>query len=146
MKLTKELKYGFFMFLGIGFYFLFIEFVGLSKQYALRILNVFIIIYFLNKTVKANLAEGKKGYLQNIVSGALTGIIGIVLGIIGLALYIQFRGIDDFTNRLSKEFLFGGNPTLGEYCISLLFEGLASVLMVVFINIQWWKTKDVFKD
>ncbi len=144
MKITKELKYGFFMFLGIGSYFLFIEFIGLSKQYALRILNVFIVIYFLNKTIKANLAEDKKGYIANMVSAGLTGIIGIVLGIIGLALYIQFRGIEDFTNRLSKEFLFGGNPTLGEYCISLLFEGLASVLMVVFINIQWWRTKNVF--
>ena len=99
MKFTKEMKYGFFMFLGIGSYFLFIEFIGLSKQYALRILNVFIVIYFLNKTIKANLAEGKKGYIVNMVSAGLTGIIGIVLGIIGLALYIQFRGID---NRLVK--------------------------------------------
>jgi hypothetical protein len=81
-----------------------------------------------------------------MTSAALTGVIGIVLGIIGLALYMQFRGIDVTVNRLSKEFLFGGNPPLGEYCISLLFEGLASVLMVVFINVQYWQTKGVFKN
>ena len=90
--------------------------------------------------------NNKNGYLVNMTSAALTGVIGIVLGIIGLALYIQFRGIDVTVARLSKEFLFGGNPTLGEYCISLLFEGLASVLMVVFINVQYWQTKGVFKN
>ena len=146
MKITKELTNGILMFLGIGSYFLIMEVTGLSKYYQLRIFNVFIVIYFLNRTIKSNLAENKKGYIINLVSAGLTGIIGIVLGIIGLALYIQFRGGDSFVPTLSKDFLFGGTPTIGEYCFSLLFEGLASVLMVVFINIQYWRTKDVFKD
>lgn len=146
MKLSQEITNGFLMFLGIGTYFLFMEILGLSNNYILRILNVLIVIYFLNKTIKFNIKNDKKGYLFNMMSAALTGVIGIVLGIIGLALYIQFRGIEQSVARLSKEFLFGGNPTLGEYCISLLFEGLASVLMVVFINVQYWQTKGVFKN
>ena len=146
MKVSKEFKNGFLMFLGIGSYFLLMEVLGLSKHYWLRIFNVLIVIFFLNKSISTNISEGKKGYIDNMVSAGLTGIVGIVLGIVGLALYIQFRGIEDFTSRLSKEFLFGGSPTLGEYCISLLFEGLASVLMVVFITIQYWRMKDVFKD
>ena len=146
MKISKEITNGFFMFLGIGTYFLIMEVLGLSNNYILRIFNVLIVIYFLNKTIKFNIENGKKGYLVNMMSAALTGVVGIVLGIIGLALYIQFRGIENTVARLSKEFLFGGNPTLGEYCISLLFEGLASVLMVVFINVQYWQTKGVFKN
>lgn len=146
MKISHEVTNGFFMFLGIGTYFLLMEVLGLSNNYILRIFNVLIVIYFLNKTIKFNINSGKNGYLFNMTSAALTGVIGIVLGIVGLALYIQFRGIDQSVARLSKEFLFGGNPTLGEYCISLLFEGLASVLMVVFINVQYWQTKGVFKN
>ena len=146
MKIAQEILNGFLMFLGIGTYFLLMEVLGLSNNYILRIFNVLIVIYFLNKTIKFNIENGKKGYLFNLMSAALTGVVGIVLGIIGLALYIQFRGIDETVARLSKEFLFGGNPTLGEYCISLLFEGLASVLMVVFINVQYWQTKGVFKN
>lgn len=146
MKIAQEILNGFLMFLGIGTYFLLMEVLGLSNNYILRIFNVLIVIYFLNKTIKFNIENGKKGYLFNMMSAALTGVVGIVLGIIGLALYIQFRGIDETVARLSKEFLFGGNPTLGEYCISLLFEGLASVLMVVFINVQYWQTKGVFKN
>lgn len=146
MKISQEITNGFLMFLGIGSYFLLMEVLGLSSHYILRIFNVLIVIYFLNKTIKFNIQNNKKGYLVNMSSAALTGVIGIVLGIIGLALYIQIRGIDVTVARLSKEFLFGGNPTLGEYCISLLFEGLASVLMVVFINVQYWQTKGVFKN
>ncbi len=146
MKIAQEILNGFLMFLGIGTYFLLMEVLGLSNNYILRIFNVLIVIYFLNKTIKFNIENGKKGYLFNMMSAALTGVVGIALGIIGLALYIQFRGIDETVARLSKEFLFGGNPTLGEYCISLLFEGLASVLMVVFINVQYWQTKGVFKN
>lgn len=146
MKISQEITNGFLMFLGIGTYFLLMEVLGLSNNYILRIFNVLIVIYFLNKTIKFNIKNGKNNYLDNMLSAALTGVIGIILGIIGLALYIQFRGIDQSVARLSKEFLFGGNPTLGEYCISLLFEGLASVLMVVFINVQYWQTKGVFKN
>lgn len=146
MKISHEITNGFLMFLGIGSYFLLMEVLGLSNNYLLRIFNVLIVVYFLNKTIKFNIQNGKNGYLLNMISASLTGVIGIILGIIGLALYIQFNGIDESVARLSKEFLFGGNPTLGEYCISLLFEGLASVLMVVFINVQYWQTKGVFKN
>jgi hypothetical protein len=147
MKLSKELTNGLIIFLGIGIYFILMDFLGLSKYYILRIFNVLIVIYGLNKTIKSNLAEGKKGYLQNCLSSGLTGFIGIALGIIGLSLYVYyFRGGVSYLNSLSKAFLFGGNPTLAEYCFGLFIEGIASVLIVVFINIQYWNTKNVFES
>ena len=146
MKLSKELVNGFLIFLGIGIYFVLMDFFGLSKYYILRVFNVLIVIYGLNRTIKSNLAEGKKGYLQNCISSGVTGFIGIALGIIGLSIYIYyFRGGVTYLNTLSRAFLFGGNPTLPEYCFGLFIEGIASVLIVVFINIQYWNTKDVFK-
>jgi hypothetical protein len=147
MKLSKELTNGIIIFLGIGIYFILMDFLGLSKYYILRVFNVLIVIYGLNKTIKSNLAESKKGYLQNCLSSGLTGFIGIALGIIGLSLYVYyFRGGVSYLNSLSKAFLFGGNPTLAEYCFGLFIEGIASVLIVVFINIQYWNTKNVFES
>ena len=122
------------------------EALGLSKYYVLRIFNVLIIIYGLNRTINANLKEGKTGYMRNLIATGLTGAVGITLGIIGLALYVYFRGGTAYLNSLSKAFLFGGNPGIAQYCFGLFIEGIASVFMVVFINMQYWRTKEVFKD
>jgi hypothetical protein len=146
MKLSDEFKYGFLIFLGIGFYFLLMEVLGLSNLYFLRILNVIIVVYGLNLVIKTNLRNGKTGYLQNFTSSFLTGFIGIAFSIIGLFLYLNFRGGNTYLNKLSEAFLFGGNPSIPEYSFGLFIEGIASVLMVAFINILYWKTKNVFKE
>lgn len=146
MKLSTEFKYGILIFLGIGIYFLLMEVFGLSNLYFLRILNVFIVIYGLNLAIKANLKNGKLGYLPNLISSALTGFIGIGLGIIGLVSYLKIRGGEQYMNQLSEAFLFGGEPSIAEYSFGLFIEGIASVLIVAFINMQYWRTKDVFKD
>lgn len=146
MKLSKEFINGFLIFLGIGIYFILMEVLGLSRYYFLRIFNVLIVIYGLNKTIKSNIQEGKTGYIKNLISSGLTGFIGIALGIIGLAVYVYYRGGQTYLNNLSEAFMFGGNPTLGEYCFGLFIEGIASVFMVVFINMQFWRTKNVFRD
>ena len=146
MKLSTEFKYGILIFLGIGIYFLLMEVLGLSKLYFLRILNVFIVIYGLNLAIKTNLKNGKVGYLPNLTSSALTGFIGIGLGIIGLVAYLKIRGGEQYMNQLSEAFLFGGEPSIAEYSFGLFIEGIASVLIVAFINMQYWRTKDVFKD
>lgn len=146
MKLATEFKYGILIFLGIGIYFLLMEALGLSDLYYLRILNIFIIIYGLNLTIKSNLKQGKIGYIQNLVSTGITGLIGISLGILGLIGYLKFRGGKEYLNQLSEAFLFGGDPSIAEYSFGLYVEGIASVLIVAFINIQYWKMKRVFKD
>lgn len=146
MKLSTEFKYGILIFLGIGIYFLLMEALGLSQLYFLRILNVFIVIYGLNLAIKTNLKNGKVGYLPNLTSSALTGFIGIGLGIIGLVAYLKIRGGEQYMNQLSEAFLFGGEPSIAEYSFGLFIEGIASVLIVAFINMQYWRTKDVFKD
>lgn len=146
MKLSTEFKYGILIFLGIGIYFLLMEAFGLSNLYFLRILNVFIVIYGLNLAIKTNLKNGKLGYLPNLISSALTGFIGIGLGIIGLVSYLKIRGGEQYMKQLSEAFLFGGEPSIAEYSFGLFIEGIASVLIVAFINMQYWRTKDVFKD
>jgi hypothetical protein len=146
MKLSKEFINGFIIFVGFGIYFLIMEALGLSKYYVLRIFNVLIVMYGLSRTIKANIKEGKTSYLSNLISTGLTGFIGVALAIIGLAIYVDFRGGQAYISNLSEAFMFGGHPTLGEYCFGLAIEGFASVLIVVFVNMQYWRTKNVFKE
>jgi hypothetical protein len=140
MHISKELNNGILIFISIGVYFLLMELLGLSDVFYLRLLNIFIVIYFLNRTIKSNYNEGKMEYLENLISGSLTSLIGVFLSVAGLLVYISMRGGDTYLSKLSGNFLFGGgNPTMNQYCIGLLFEGIASSIIITFTLMQYWK-------
>ncbi len=141
MKLPKELRNGIIIFLGIGLYFLLMILLGLGDISALRLLNVVFVFYGVNRTIKMNLNEGKKNFVSNAVSALITSIIGVVLSIIGLLIYSYIRGGDAYIQYLSKTFLFGGNPTIVTYCISLLFEGIASSIIVTLLVMLYTNNK-----
>lgn len=141
MKLPKELRNGIIIFLGIGIYFLLMILLGLGDISALRLLNVVFVFYGVNRTIKMNLNEGKKNFVSNAVSTLITSIIGVVLSIIGLLIYSYIRGGEAYIQSLSKTFLFGGNPTIVTYCISLLFEGIASSIIVTLLIMLYTNNK-----
>ena len=132
MTLSKEIKNGIGIFLGIGIYFLIIDAIGFRDVLYLRLLNVVFVFYGVNKTIQMNLKEGNKNFVSNAVSGGITSITGVVLSIVGLIIYSYMQGGDAYVETLSKTFLFGGNPSIVAYSISLLFEGVASSVIVVF--------------
>ena len=146
MKLPKELTNGIIIFAGIAIYFFAMEFFGLSNLLYLRMLNAAIVFYGVNRTLKSNFAEGKSGYVSNLLSAGITAIIGVLLSVGGLLTYIYLRGGDDYINTLSEDFLFGGKPSANEYCIGVLFEGLASAVIVVFVTMQLWRSKTSSED
>jgi len=139
MKLRKELLNGMLITAGVGAYFLLMEALGLSDIFFLRILNIFIVLYGVNRTLKSNIEEGKNEYLENIKSGGLTAFIGVILSVIGLRIYIAIRGGDAYIKSLSDVFLFGNNPTENEYCLGVLFEASASAVIGTFILMQYWR-------
>ena len=141
MKLPKELRNGIIIFLGIGLYFLLMILLGLGDISALRLLNVVFVFYGVNRTIKMNLNEGNKNFVLNAVSALITSIIGVVLSIIGLLIYSYIQGGDAYIQSLSKTFLFGGNPTIVTYCISLLFEGIASSIIVTLLIMLYTNNK-----
>ena len=142
MKYTREFTNGFIIFIAIGVYFLIMELLGLSDIFYLRILNLFIVIYGVNRTLKANFKDNINGYFKNLISGFLTAMFGAVLGIISLLIYIPLQGGEDYLNSLSKTFLFGGGtPSIPQYCIGLLFESSAASIVICFCLMQYWKTK-----
>lgn len=142
MKFKRELINGFIIFIGISIYFLLIEYLGLADQFYLRILNLFIVAFGINLTIKQNIDDGKGGYFTNLVSGIITSMIGAFLSVGSLLFYIQYKGGEEYLSKLSKGFLFGGGDlNISYYCIGLLFESIASSIIISFILMQFWKNK-----
>ena len=137
MKLPKELVNGFIIFIGIGLYFLLMEFLGLADMYFLRLFNILFVFYGTNKTLKSNFAEGKTILASNAVSALFTSLSGVFLSIIGLIIYIYIKGGAIYIETLSETFLFGGNPSIITYSASLLFEGIISAVLVTFMLILY---------
>lgn len=142
MFTSKEFKNGMVIFIGIALYFLIMEVLGLTDKLYLRLFNVFIVLYGANKTIKENYREGNTEYLNNILSSFKTCVTGIVISIVALIVYVHIRGGEPYLARLSDGFLFvGGKPKVNEYCIGLLFEGIASSVVGCILLMQYWHGK-----
>ena len=142
MKPPKEVVNGFIIFSSIAIYFLLMEILGLSHLFYLRFLNIFFVFYGVNRTIQQNLSEGKKTFVSNAVSAMFTSIIGVILSVIALVIYSYLQGEDTlFLESLSNTFLFGGNPSIDIYSICLLFEGIASSVIVTLLLMLYWNNR-----
>lgn len=143
MKYTREITNGFIIFIGIGIYFALMELLGLSDVYMLRMLNILIVGYGVNRTIKSNIHDGVRGYFTNFISGFITSMIGAILSIASLLIYIKIRGGQEFLENLSSAFLIGGGDVnVYTYTIALLtLESSAASLITSFVLMQYWKDK-----
>lgn len=141
MKLSKEVYNGVAIFVGISAYFLLMHALGFADLLFLRLLNVLFVLYGVNKTIQMNLAEGKKTFAANAVSALITSLIGVTMSIAGLVAYSYMKGGTKYVQSLSENFLFGGNPSVEIYCISLLFEGVVSAVIVSFILMMYYNSR-----
>lgn len=141
MKLPKEVLNGSIIFIGIAIFFLLMNVLGLADFFYLRLLNVIFIFYGVNRTIEMNLSEGKKEFVPNAVSAMITSLIGVLLSIVGLVIYSYSKGGDAYVQSLSKTFLFGGNPSVTTYSICLLFEGMASSVIVTMLLMLYWNNR-----
>lgn len=141
MKVKKEIKNGFFIFITIGIFFLLMELLGLSNLFYLRLFNVFFIIYAVNDTLRSRIAHGKKKFVPNAMAALTTCIIGVSLSIVGLLIYSYMRGGDAYIHNLSETFLFGGHPSINMYCFTLFFEGIASSVVVTLLFMLYYNDK-----
>jgi len=141
MKLPKELINGFIIFIAIGAYFIIMEFLGVADLYFLRLFNILFVFYGTQKTLKTNFIQGNTVLASNASSALKTSLTGVFLSILGLIAYSYFKGGEAYIKSLSKSFLFGGNPSVMNYSISLLFEGIVSAVIVTFILMLYWDTR-----
>lgn len=141
MKPPKEIVNGFIIFITIGIYFLLMEALDLSHLFYLRFLNIFFVFYGVNRTIQQNLNQGKNKFVTNATSAMFTSVVGVILSVIGLVIYSYLQEGDAFIQSLSETFLFGGNPSIDAYSISLLFEGVASSVIVTLLLMLYWNNQ-----
>lgn len=141
MKISKEVFNGTTIFVGISVYFLLMNALGFADVFYLRLFNIVFVYYGVNKTIQMNVAEGKKTFVYNVVSAMMTSLVGVVLSVAGLIVYSYMKGGDNYVQSLSETFLFGGNPSVETYCISLLFEGVASSIIVTLFAMLYWNNR-----
>ena len=147
MKLPKELINAIIIFVGIAAYFFIIDLLGLSNVLWLRVLNVFFVWYGVNRTLSYNIEHGKKEYGYNLFSAGATAILGVIFATIGMVAYIHICGGDTYIEEhLASQMLFGGKPTANQFSIGIFIEGLASALMVIFVSVQYWRSKMAAQD
>ena len=142
MKYARELTNGFIIFLGIGIYFLIIQYLGFSDIFILRIFNIVFVVYGVNRSLQQNHADEIRGYNTNLLSAVMTSMIGAILSVACLLAFIEYKGGEVYLKTLSDSFIFGGGElTIQQYCIGLLFESSAASLIVSFCLMQYWKNK-----
>ena len=141
MKISKEFQNGFLIFLGIAIYFLFMNLVGLSDVFYLRLFNTLFVLYGVNRNIMMNIHDGEVFLVNNAKSAMKTSLIGVFLSIIGLIIFSYLQGGDQYVQSLSKTFLFGGNPSVMTYSICLLFEGIASTVVVTMLLLLYWNNR-----
>lgn len=142
MTLQRAIINGFLIYFGIAIYFLIIEYLGLADEFYLRIVNLFIVTYGVNRTIEKNNEAGILGYNKNLFAGIFTSVIGAILGVVSLFFYILYKGGNEYIQTLSNAFLIekDGLNALN-YCIGLLFECIASSIIITFVLMQIWKNK-----
>ena len=107
MQFKREFLNGFLIFLGIGIYFVILEIAGLSDVFYLRLVNVAIVVWGVNRTIKGNVEAGVRGYFTNFIGAIMTSMIGAILSIASLLLYIEIRGGEEYLKNLAENFIFG---------------------------------------
>jgi len=140
MKIKKEFKNGYFIFITVGTYFLLMELLGLSHLFYLRLLNILFIIYAVNDTLQSRIRHGKNNFVRNASAAMTTAFIGVLLCTAGLYIYVSLRGTEIVKN-LSETFLFGGDPSLNMYCLTLFFEGIASSVIITMLLLLFYNDK-----
>ncbi|MGO4819902.1 MULTISPECIES: hypothetical protein [unclassified Flavobacterium] len=141
MKFPKELINGILIFIGISIYYLLMGLLGFSDLYYLRFLSVLFVFYGINRTIKMNLSEGRKNLATDAGSALITGVIGVLLSIVGIIVFAYLNGGDNYVHSLPKTFSLGGDPTLMRYSISLLIEGISSVVIITMLLLFYWNNR-----
>ncbi|SDW02688.1 hypothetical protein [Flavobacterium degerlachei] len=141
MKPPKELINGILIFIGTSFYYLLMDILGLSDLFYLRFLSVFFIYYGINRTIKMNLAQGKRNLASDAGSALTTGFIGVALSILGIIIFAYLNGGDSYVSSLPKTFFLGGDPSLMTYSISLLIEGISFVVIITMLLLFYWNNR-----
>lgn len=140
--MNKELNNGIKAFFVLGIYFIIIEMLGIEHTAFLRLLNIFIIAYFVNKSIVERVKQGKS-FIALFGSAFITNFIAVILSTVALTVYIDFfKGIDHI-ETLAQPLLATGdfNLSLSQFSFAIFAEGFASGIILCFGMMQFWKNR-----
>ena len=141
MKLSRILTNGFIIYIGIAIFFAIMEVMGLADQVYLRLINFAFVIYGVNRTIKQDHKDNINGYFTNLSSAFLTAIVSVVFSLISFMIYAEIRGGETYIDNYSESLIFGGDPSVYQFTMGLLLEGVAASVVISFAMMQFWKNK-----
>ena len=134
------MRYAFYTFLGIASYFLLMKLVGMENVTGLRVFNIVIVVYFMNRLARKNLNENPDlNYVEGLGSLLLANVMTIALSVASFVGYVKF--IDpQFLNRYEGGlFWLSNDMSLWHTVVSLFMEGMAGAIIISFVLMQYWK-------
>ncbi len=138
------LKNGVLAFAGIGLYFVAAELLGFSQSTPLRLLNFFILGFFVNRTILYG-KKLNKTFVVQFTNSLLTSITTVLLSTIALALYIHYWMEIEHIDSLSQPILNMGATKLSifQFSFAIFTEGIASGVILSFGLMQFWKNRKI---
>ncbi|NVK29198.1 MAG: hypothetical protein HWE14_14185 [Flavobacteriia bacterium] len=122
----------------IGFFIL-MKLAGFEQHHELRIFNFIIVllgIFALHK--KMFLKDGNHGYFSGFFSGIRMSALAIIFFVVFLSLYASVFD-PQFIEVVEDSGIWGGKLSLFQTGIAILFEGLASCVLLSYISMQYFK-------
>ncbi|NVK04949.1 MAG: hypothetical protein HWD92_09000 [Flavobacteriia bacterium] len=124
---------------GLIAYFLLMKLLGLEQMHQLRLFNFAII---LAGTValhrKMFRTDEHHSYIGGLFAGMRMGSISILLFLAFMSVYASI--IDpNFIEVLESSGVWGGKLTLFQSVIAIVFEGLASTVVISYASMQYFK-------
>ena len=137
-----EIKNGIKAFFVIGIYFLLVEVLGFNHTTFLRMLNLLIAGYYVNKSIIERMKKGSN-FVSLIVSAFSTNLIAVILSTFALSSYIFFFQGVEHIKTLSQPLLALGyfDLSLSQFSFAIFAEGFASGIILSFSIMQYWKNK-----
>lgn len=126
----------------IGGFFFISLLLGFEENSKLRFLNLLFLLVGVHRAVKINIFKNKEtNYFTNFGIGLKTGIIAVILSVLGVIIYAQVIN-PNFMEVLRNSSLIRGNLSIYEIIFTLMLEGVASSVIGSFIIMQFYKNHD----
>lgn len=146
-NLSLSIKNGIFIFFLVGIYFLVIDALGLIDNTFLRVLNIFLLAWGVNRAIRMARERYDSDYFESFKTGLTAAIFGIILSVAALSLYVYLFKGDGYLQTIASSLLIGSrDASLAQVSLSLLAEGLASAIVLTFGLMQYWKKTSVISE
>lgn len=148
MKKSKGIvRGGLVIFFLIGTLFLFLEALKLSSYSFLKSFNLLFVLIGVRYVVRYNLKNESKTYIQNLVDGVLTSVLGVGLSVFALVVYLLVVAPEGYYEVLAQHsILLNGADSFSQFIFSNLFEGIGSSVVVAYILMQRYKNVSLAKS